>query len=178
MTDLHAAARMAREWIQNCDNATGEPILPDRSDVLSALTRALEASGWREMESMSEIHDPLLMLTAWIDHWRSDVEAKLAPTIHALNSAAREIETAKSERAEILYHLDGAKRIWRPISANAKDRSRILLCWEAFSGMPAHVELGYWSDAKKKTWCNTYGESFSGEPNFYMPLPPPPQGEK
>lgn len=125
---------------------------------------------------MSELHDPLLMLAAWIDHWRDDVKAGLGPTINALNSAAKEIESAKNERAEVLYHLDGAKRGWRTISADAKTQARMLLCWKAFSGLPAHVELGYWSDAKK-AWCNTYGESFSGEPNFYMPLPTPPAGE-
>lgn len=88
---------------------------------------------------MSELHDPLLMLAAWIDHWRDDVKAGLGPTINALNSAAKEIESAKNERAEVLYHLDGAKRGWRTISADAKTQARMLLCWKAFSGLPAHV---------------------------------------
>lgn len=60
---------------------------------------------------------------------------------------------------------------WEPIETAPKDRQRILLCWKAFGGVKAHIELGYWSDAKK-AWCNTYGHEFSGDADYWFPPPP------
>lgn len=57
---------------------------------------------------------------------------------------------------------------WKPIET-APCGERILLCWNAASGIQAHVELG-----KRSTgdiYTNTYGKPFSGSPDRWMPLP-------
>ena len=70
---------------------------------------------------------------------------------------------------------------WREIETAPKDGTRILLCWKAFSGVSEHVELGKWKSPNGDFvggWCNTYGHAFNGTPDYYMPLPTPPAGEK
>ncbi len=62
---------------------------------------------------------------------------------------------------------------WRETDDDARDGERMNLCWKAFGGISAHVELGRWS-AAKMTWVNTYGRPFSGEPDYYQRLPEPP----
>ena len=70
---------------------------------------------------------------------------------------------------------------WREIETAPKDGTRIILCWKAFSGVSEHVELGKWKSPNGDFvggWCNTYGHAFNGTPDYYMPLPTPPAGEK
>jgi hypothetical protein len=53
----------------------------------------------------------------------------------------------------------------------AKSEGRILLLWKPLGGISEHVELGKWSSAKQ-AWTNTYGHSFSGDPDAWSPLQP------
>lgn len=72
--------------------------------------------------------------------------------------------------------LREAAEEWRPIGEEARQAGRILLGWRPFGNVREHIELGWWS-ARDLAWVNTYGRPFSGEPDVWMPLPPPPATE-
>ncbi len=58
---------------------------------------------------------------------------------------------------------------WLPMDSAPKDGTRVLVAWKAFAGISEHVELGKWK--QRDGWCNTYGKSFHGIPDYFMPLP-------
>lgn len=58
---------------------------------------------------------------------------------------------------------------WLPMDSAPKDGTRVLVAWKAFAGISEHVELGKWKP--RDGWCNTYGKSFHGIPDYFMPLP-------
>ena len=90
-------------------------------------------------------------------------------------------EELKALRAALSAHK-AAPDGWRPMPAREQPGvfpftgERLLLCWEAFSSIPAHVELGRWRSGTGagSGWCNTYGHSFASTPTLFMPLPSPP----
>lgn len=88
----------------------------------------------------------------------------------------RDLEPVKEARA-LLAALPSCEG-WRPVSEAPKDGARILLCWKAIPGLSEHVELGKWKSPNGDFvggWCNTYGKAFNGTPDYYMPLPSPPE---
>ena len=58
--------------------------------------------------------------------------------------------------------------VWRKDVQAAPYGERILLMWDDFENLSAHVELGKRTSAG---WVNTYGRAFSGDPTDWMPLP-------
>lgn len=75
----------------------------------------------------------------------------------------RDIDRLLSER----HRAEEAK--WLPMDSAPKDGTRVLVAWKAFAGISEHVELGKWK--QRDGWCNTYGKSFHGIPDYFMPLP-------
>lgn len=61
---------------------------------------------------------------------------------------------------------------WRPMDSAPRDGTRVNLCWNDCLDLSPHVELGKWKASAG--WCNTYGKPFHGDPDMWMPLPPPP----
>jgi len=91
-------------------------------------------------------------------------------TIAELDQIAREAFSEAAAKADIarLNILVEAMPSWQPIET-APRGERILLCWDAASGLKAHVELGKRSETGAYT--NTYGKAFSGKPDRWMALP-------
>jgi hypothetical protein len=100
---------------------------------------------------------------AWADIIVAGLPAKLMPLL----ALAARAEKAEAEVARLV----GLE--WRETDDDARDGERMNLCWKAFGGIAAHVELGRWS-AAKMAWVNTYGRPFSGAPDYYQRLPEPP----
>ena len=67
-------------------------------------------------------------------------------------------------------HIGGVAQGWRTSKWDeAQAAGRILLVWQATSGLREHIELGKWSGS---AWTNTYGKPFSGYPDGWAPLKP------
>lgn len=69
---------------------------------------------------------------------------------------------------------DDSREAWRnDVEEAPRDGTRLLLMWHDHENLPPHIELGKFGSAVK-SWCNTYGKAFSGEPTHWMALPPSP----
>jgi hypothetical protein len=68
---------------------------------------------------------------------------------------------------------------WRTDMENApRDGTRLCLAWATFKDMPHHWEVGRFRSGtgKGSGWCNTYGHSFNGEPDYwFLPAAPTPE---
>lgn len=128
---------------------------------------------------MTDIVERLLNPNA---HYAGEVATKAADEIKQLRERIRRLEFPSRD----CYHIEACPHwveviqernllraqveqlAWRPIGT-APSGERILLCWDAFGGIKAHVELG--RRAAEGIYTNTYGKPFSGVPNRWMPLP-------
>jgi hypothetical protein len=117
-----------------------------------------------------EERDEILALAEYADHGAESCEKvpgsvwkKRAEKNRKIARALRLL--AEGEKGEPVA------RGWLAISDEARSGERILLLWAPIGGLKEHIELGWWSSAKG-TWTNTYGKSFSGEPDAWAPLAP------
>jgi len=106
--------------------------------------------------------------------WPTDQDVKRAAlAMNAANVNAPGLDDPETLARAAISSISPPGREWRLIERydSTKDGLRVNLCWKAFAGIPAHVELGV---LKAEGWCNTYGRPFNGAPDYYQPLPAPP----
>ena len=175
------------ERLRNADTnsqqrAWGSRIFGEAADRIEALEREV-----KELRAEAKEHKRLkneLVLKAYpamdaID----EIAERFRSAVHFVRNNAMNMDRDYPEicHAEEVFSraraaLSGSSSGWRTMEDAPKDRTRIILAWSKPENLPPHIELGYWSDGKA-SWVNTYGNSFSGEPNlwFLPPLPAAPQ---
>ena len=136
----------------------------DRDPVLMAVADGLETT---EEERAAIAVRAARAAEAWSDKDLGICERlnRTAFTIDGefVHRLLRDIDRLLSER----HRAEEAK--WLPMDSAPKDGTRVLVAWKAFAGISDHVELGKWK--QRDGWCNTYGKSFHGIPDYFMPLP-------
>lgn len=102
---------------------------------------------------------------------RGQVRFGYAAVVCMIEAAIVETE-ARHRLAHSLPSQASDAGCWRPMDSAPRDGTRVNLCWNDCLDLSPHVELGKWKASAG--WCNTYGKPFHGDPDMWMPLPPPP----
>lgn len=141
---------------------------PDLAAAVEKIKKGAERWFWPKSDERMVLFSELDKLAAAVAPMLEERDAEIA-SLRAGRSKERDRITAEitALRAEL------ARYQWQPIGVAPRDGTRINLGWKAVQGLSKHVELGRFSASSG--WCNTYGKPFSGEPDYWAPLPEAPR---